>query len=892
MSAHHVFLSASTRLDTAMALSQAMTTSRKLWLGFGTLMVLLVLCAVMLVAHWQSLDRFVAEPATTSQDIQFSMRCALLLVAAAGVIAATTGLAVGKSIVAMEARIGENSEELCRQSVEAAGFGAYSYDLDRRTCHWSPELKKIHGLPADAVLSHQRILELIHPNDREHFKQRLAGTFTPPEDMAYEYEFRIVRPDGEERWVCDWGKFEFAGRGRSRKPTRAIGMIVDITERKRGEALQDESDARHRAAFEDSAVGMYQADPITGCLLRVNRRFCKMTGYSHAELANVPFADLLHVEDRGLILEGLARLHRGDISEYRDELRYACKDGGILWGDVTINLVNDLVGLPLRTVAVVKDITERKQAEHKVRVAEQRLRAFLENSAVCGWMKDEEGRYVFLSENHQRRFGVQFENWQGKTDFDLWPRETAEELRHNDLEVLTKGSAVEVLEETLNDSSGRSWWLSRKFPFQDTTGKRYVGGLGVDVTDRIRAEQNLQRIKDTLQAVVENAPSAIVVTDHEGRFLMSNPALEELLGGPLTGDAKGPAGRYTLHRSDGTPFPSEELPLVRALRGQATSDVELMICRGDGTQAVGLAAAAPLRDESGTLWGAIEVMQDITFLKHYEEALWRLNENLELRVEARTEELSRTVSRLEVEIAERERLEREIAKAAELEQRRIGQDLHDSVGQQLTALTMLAQDFVESLQSTRLAPVDESAPADPVTSPQSLSRLAPAELAEHLRRGLQQSLEEVRSISRNLDPVPVDSQGLMAALTDLVESVRPQSKVHCWFDCPLPVVVEDNVTATYLYHIAQEALSNALRHAQARDICIRLEQANSQVVLRIEDDGIGIPRPLPPGTGLGQRTMQNRAAVIGATLTVEPRQPMGTRIQCCVTSRNHEHRSN
>lgn len=869
-----------------------MTTSRKLGFGVGTLMVLLVLCAVTLVAHWQSHDRMIGESATTFQDIPFGVGWSLLLVTAAGVIAATTGLTVGKSLVATEARMRENSEERYRQAVEAAGFGAYAYDLESQTCHWSPELKRIHGLPVDAVLSHPRILELVHPYDREHFRQRLAGTFTPPEGKTYECEFRIVRPDGEERWLTDRGRFTFAGSGRSRKPASAVGMIVDITERKRDEELQHESDVRHRAAFEDSAVGMYQADPITGCLLRVNRRFCKMTGYSHAELANVPFADLLHAEDRGPILEGMARLRRRDVSEYRAELRYVCKAGGILWGDVTVNLVNDLAGMPLRTVAVVKDITERKQAETKVRVAEQRLRAFLENSAVCGWMKDEEGRYVFLSENHHRRFGVQFENWQGKTDFDLWPREVAEEFRRDDLKVLTNGSAVEVLEETSNEASGRSWWLSRKFPFQDTTGKRYVGGLGVDVTDRIRAEQNLQRTKDTLQAVVENAPSAIVVTDHEGRFLMSNPALEKLLGGPLTGDAMGPAGNYTLHRGDGSTFSPEELPLVRALRGKATADVEMMIRRNDGTQAIGLAAAAPLRDESGTIWGAIAVMQDITFLKHYEEALWRLNEDLELRVEARTEELSRTVSRLEVEIAERERLEREIAKAAELEQRRIGQDLHDSVGQQLTALTMLAQDFVESLQSARPTQIDGPVPADSETSPLGLSRLAPVELAERLRRGLQQSLAEVRSISRNLNPVPIDSQGLMAALTDLVESVRPQSKVNCWFDCPIPVVVEDNVTATHLYHIAQEALSNALRHAQARDIRICLEQANSQVVLRVEDDGVGIPRPLPPGTGLGQRTMQNRAAVIGAILTVEPRQPTGTRIQCCVTSKNHEHRSN
>ena len=124
----------------------------------------------------------------------------------------------------------------------------------------------------------------------------------------------------------------------------------------------------------------------------------------------------------------------------------------------------------------------------------------------------------------------------------------------------------------------------------------------------------------------------------------------------------------------------------------------------------------------------------------------------------------------------------------------------------------------------------------------------------------------------------------MAALTDLVERMRLQSRVSCSFDCEFPVVIEDNVTATHLFHIAQEALSNALRHARAREVCIGLQQDDSQLVLRIQDDGDGISRSTAKREGLGQRIMKSRADMIGATLTIDRAKPRGTVVTCTLAN--------
>ena len=213
------------------------------------------------------------------------------------------------------------------------------------------------------------------------------------------------------------------------------------------------------------------------------------------------------------------------------------------------------------------------------------------------------------------------------------------------------------------------------------------------------------------------------------------------------------------------------------------------------------------------------------------------------------------------DITRRKELEREVVEIASLEQRRIGQDLHDSVSQELTALNMIAHDLAATL---------ESQPAD----------------AQHwvkrLVLGLERSQQELRAVMRGLQPVSVDVEGLMAALLDLANRTQQTDKVTCVFNCPRRVLVADNLVATHLYLIAQEAVHNAVKHARGKNIRIAVE-SNGVLVLRVQDDGIGIPALPAENEGrLGLRIMRNRAAIIGATLTIEPGTPVGTVVTCSV----------
>jgi signal transduction histidine kinase len=215
------------------------------------------------------------------------------------------------------------------------------------------------------------------------------------------------------------------------------------------------------------------------------------------------------------------------------------------------------------------------------------------------------------------------------------------------------------------------------------------------------------------------------------------------------------------------------------------------------------------------------------------------------------------------DMTEHKRLEREVVEAASKEQQRIGQDLHDSVAQELTAINLLAGTLAESLE------------ADPANATKLLQRM---------QQGLSRTQQGLRAVLRGLLPVAVEGNGLLAALIELADRTCKEGQATCTFDCPEPVAVADNLTATHLYLIAQEAVNNAVKHGKPRNIRISLH-ANPQLVLRVQGDGISMPtRPEAKG-GLGLRIMRNRAAIIGAHLTIESTEPSGTMVTCRLLSK-------
>lgn len=213
------------------------------------------------------------------------------------------------------------------------------------------------------------------------------------------------------------------------------------------------------------------------------------------------------------------------------------------------------------------------------------------------------------------------------------------------------------------------------------------------------------------------------------------------------------------------------------------------------------------------------------------------------------------------DLTERKALEDKILHISEEEQSRIGQDIHDDLCQQLAAIGCLAKVAQKNLTKAGSAEA------------QSL-----AEIVQLISK----ANTRARETSRGLMPVVIDSGGLMAALEELAASTTRAFEVTCDFRYDNPVQVNDNKRSVQLFRIAQEAVSNAVKHGQAGRLDIHLARQNGNIILTIRDNGIGIPASPAKGTGMGLLTMHHRAQMMGGTLKIEPRTSGGTQVTCSV----------
>lgn len=205
--------------------------------------------------------------------------------------------------------------------------------------------------------------------------------------------------------------------------------------------------------------------------------------------------------------------------------------------------------------------------------------------------------------------------------------------------------------------------------------------------------------------------------------------------------------------------------------------------------------------------------------------------------------------------AEHRRLELEVLAVGERERHSIGGDLHDGLGQQLTAIEL----------TCAMLKADA---ADYPALEQGLDQMG---------KMLREAIAQTRFLARGLVPVGSEPEALQNGLTELAARITALGKFRCDFQCPLPVTISDPFVAGHLYRIAQEAVNNAMKHAQARRVDIRLETSAGALVLSVTDDGSGLSRK---STGVGLGLMQHRAKMIGAELQIDSKPGAGVSIVC------------
>jgi PAS domain S-box-containing protein len=407
--------------------------------------------------------------------------------------------------------------------------------------------------------------------------------------------------------------------------------------------------------------------------------------------------------------------------------------------------------------------------------------------------------------------------------------------------------------------------LNSAVPIRDATGGLIGSAVVIqDITARKAAEDALRQSESFYRQTLESIPGMVFTTRPDGYCDYQSQQWVDYTGVPMS-DHLGDGWNRLLHPED---QPRALAAWRAAVEGHAPYDLEYRVRRHDGSYEWFKVIGRPIRGAEDQIVRWFGVAMNIEALQRAEEALRRAHDELERRVRDRTAELLAANTALREEMTRRKSLEARIVEVSEREQRRIGQDLHDGLCQQLTGLGYLCN-----------------------ASCREVARVAPKE-AESLRRIVEmlgQTIHQAHGLARGLHPVGLEADSLMLALNQLVTEFKAMYGVAIHFSCETPVFVEDNATAANLYRIAQEALSNALKHSQCSEIVVELAANAQGRWLSISDNGRGLPAEAPHGNGLGLETMRFRARSIGAQLKVEPNPRGGTTVLCLLPHKRNQH---
>jgi PAS domain S-box-containing protein len=512
------------------------------------------------------------------------------------------------------------------------------------------------------------------------------------------------------------------------------------------------------------------------------------------------------------------------------------------------------------------EMDERVRAEQAVRESEERFRLLANTAPALIWLDDPDGNCLYVNQRYLDFSGKAADELEGKGWHLLLHEDDAEEYLNTFREATREKRAFHKMARVRRHDGEWRWIESFAQPLFDDS-ETFIGYVGIspDITERLRAEREQRRSEERLRLLTDSFTDfAIFSLDTRGVVQTWNPGARNLFG---FGEWEiiGQRGDILFVPEDqAADIPEREMANARE-KGRASD--ERWHLRKDGSRFFASGIMVPLYDE-GVLVGYAKIARDLTERKREAEELQRQRDALESIVAGRTAELAEANEALREQMEELQRVEKErfsllqrIVTTQEDERRRIARDMHDSLGQQLTALRLkLASVKSDSFGNGRLG----------------------VEL-EALQAMGQRIDSEVNFLVWELRPTALDDLGLVAAIETYTREWARHSGITAEFHAGRlgKERLEPNVE-TNLYRITQEALNNVFKHSKAKNANLVLESRRNEIVLVIEDDGIGFDseatRKTGSDRGLGLLGMRERAAIIGGTVEIESSPGKGTTV--------------
>jgi len=544
---------------------------------------------------------------------------------------------------------------------------------------------------------------------------------------------------------------------------------------------------------------------VKGTIVALNRKTAKTLGVSRRESIGSNVYDFFPPEVAARRLAQVNKVVRtGKPAHFRD------MRGGLVFEQKVYPILDEQ--RKVTEVAIfVHDITDAVRRSEKLIRSEAIARALLDASLDLAVVVNADGTVADLHWEAAKALGGTRRKIIGKTAGDLFAPEIAEKRQAQCDKVIRTGRAVRH-----EDTRAGRWFDQSYYPVFDEKGSvDRVVVFARDITQRKRAELALRESEANFRALADNANESIFIASGDGKNLYANERACK-----MTGYTESELLKMTIRD---VAKPSEAKRIEKYARNRV---------RGEN---------APRRYET------------VLVGKDGREILVRVSASMA------TWHGKRVTFGMIDDITEHRRMEREIVEVGSRERHRIGRDIHDSLGSQLTGVGFLAAALEGRMRDKW-----------------------PAEAKQAARIGLLigNAIARTKGIARGLVPVALEDESLGATLKSLCHRTRRVFGIECKCILDKGVVLSDNEVATHLYRIVEEALNNAVQHGRAKRIEVRLKMHDDRGRLTIRDNGKGLPAKLAPKSGMGLRIMRYRAGMIGGELDLGRNAAGGATVTC------------
>ena len=750
------------------------------------------------------------------------------------------------------------AEELLRQSEARAralisnlpGGAAFIVDPDERY-----------------VLAEGEALEKAGLSSADFVGKTLSETVAPEQREVYQRLYRLARQGETFDLEHQIGSRWFATRG---VPLRdgdnivaALAVSYDITDRKRIEEALREGEERLRLVMDSvTEYAIMTLDP-NGLIMTWNPGAQRAFGWTADEAIGQHTSVLFTPEDRAANAPNEEMRVAREEGRAADERWHLRKDGSRLFVSGVLSPLRD--GQPKGFVKVARDLTRERQAQAALRESEARFRTLSDAVPQIIWANDGRGEANYFNSRWFDYSGLSLEDSLGLG----WQR-----IVHPDDEfpskelwrlALENGKIFDTEYRLRRHDGAYRWFIGRNVPLRDGEGNVMSWfGTATDIHDLKEAEAQLRESGEKFRAMFEQSTAGVAEYDLDGNHIFVNATLCASLG--YSADELLALNMETLVHPDDLARCEELFERAKAEPGSLTTEKRL--CRKNGEVIWVRDSVSAIRNEHGQTQSVVAVIIDITERKAAEDELQRSHELLEVRVARRTRELAQALERVSAEVEQRRRAEagraelmKRIVNTQEDERGRIARELHDNLGQHLTAVMLGLQALETQIESLNGGENSQRTP--------QLDKLR--ELVDGLMRAAHRQAWELR-------PAELDAMGLEAALGQYIRDWSAGSGVPvdlqavCWDERA------DPTTETTLYRVVQEALTNVARHANATQVSVVLERNAGGVAAIIEDDGEGFDPELQDTGRLGLLGMRERLALVGGSLEIESEPGFGTTI--------------